>query len=451
MLDTNKELPKGWVETKIGKVAKIITGNTPSKNISEYYGGNICWVKPGDLHKEKIIFKTEETLSVEGAKKARLIPKKSVLVTCIGNLGNVAIAGDEMATNQQINSVVFEDNISSKYGYYWCTQLKKWLIENSTSTTISMVNKSVFETAPIIYPPLQEQNRIVAKLDQLFAHLETAKKGLEKIPTLLKEFRQAVLTQAVTGKLTEEWRVGKALDCASLIKDIYEHHESVGGHKKGNASNPDIEKHSLTFNDLPSDWGLIELRELCQNNKPISYGILMPGEEIKGGKPYLKVMSYPNNQIDMDKVRHTTIEIEESFKRARLETGDIVLSIRGTVGRVIIIPEKLNGANITQDSARISIQKIVNNYFISICLKSREVQNLMEKITKGVAVRGINIGDVRFIKLPIPSLEEQIEIVRRVEALFAKADVIEERYKSLKEKIDHLPQAILGKAFSGEL
>ena len=75
----------------------------------------------------------------------------------------------------------------------------------------------------------------------------------------------------------------------------------------------------------------------------------------------------------------------------------------------------------------------------------------MDSVTKGVAVRGINIGDVRHLRIPLPSFEEQQEIVSRVESLFAKADTIEKQYETLKAKIESLPQAILHKAFKGEL
>ena len=209
----DNKLPNGWTITNLDDVSRIVTGNTPSMKSPENYGGNVPWVKPPDLSKNVEIFKTEQSLSVIGAKQARLLPKGAVLVSCIGNLGNVAIAGVELATNQQINSAVFYKGIvNAKYGYYWCSTLKPWLYENATSTTISMVNKTKFSKAPFLLAPLPEQKRIVAKLDKLFGHLDHLKARLELVPQLMKDFRQSVLTQAVSGKLTEEWREGKELE-----------------------------------------------------------------------------------------------------------------------------------------------------------------------------------------------------------------------------------------------
>jgi len=310
---------------------------------------------------------------------------------------------------------------------------------------------SILKEIEFPLPPLAEQNRIVDKLDRLFNQLEIIKVSLANIPLLLKDFRQQVLTQAVTGKLTEEWRKGKDLTSLSLINKLKSRHSDIGGHKKGNAANHDIVKHQITFIELPNSWNVLEMKYICKPEKPITYGILMPGPEIIDGKPYLKVMSYPNNCIDFTKIRHTSDIIEANFKRSRLSYGDIVLSIRGTVGRIIIIPEVLEGANLTQDSARLSIQNGMNNFFVAIVLKSKLLQDVMDSVTKGVAVRGINIGDVRHLRIPIPDLIEQNEIVSRVESLFAKADAIEQQYKTIKEKIDILPQALLHKVFKGEL
>lgn len=198
---SEEKLPRGWKILTISKIGKVVTGNTPSKSNPEFFDGNIPWVKPGDVKKSRIIFQTEETLTELGAEKARLIPTGSVIVTCIGDLGNVTIAGKEVATNQQINSIVVDEKIAEfKYIYYWALTLKGWLIENSTSTTISMVNKSKFENAPVILPPLPEQQRIVAKLDAVFGHLDRIEARFESIKKLKDQLIDAFITDTQTGK-----------------------------------------------------------------------------------------------------------------------------------------------------------------------------------------------------------------------------------------------------------
>jgi len=134
-----------------------------------------------------------------------------------------------------------------------------------------------------------------------------------------------------------------------------------------------------------------------------------------------------------------------------LEAGDVLLSIRGTVGRICRVPESLIGGNITQDTARISVHDEMSGDYIELYLKSPDAQKRLTAAMKGVAVRGVNIGDVRALQIGIPPLEEQCEIVRRVDALFKLADKIEERVAAATKRADKLTQAILAKAFRGEL
>lgn len=447
------ELPKGWVYTKLGVIAEWGSGGTPNRSESKYYNGTIPWIKTGDLN-DSIILEASEFITELGLKKssAKLFPKGSIIVAMYGaTIGKTARLGIDATTNQACAVAKASSIVIPEFLHYFLKAEKQEFIEKGKGGAQPNISQTVIKDHPFPLPPLPEQQRIVAKLDSLFEQLDRMKTSMERIPQLLKDFRQKVLTQAVTGKLTEEWREGRELDSSTLISNIRGCHVLAGGHKKGNAANPDIEKHSNSFDNIPESWIKLDLREICHPEKPITYGILMPGEEVENGRPYLKVMSYPNDRIDFDKIRHTSVEIEESYKRARLSEGDIVLSIRGTVGRVIIIPPSLDGANITQDSARISLQTGISNSFIAMVLRSQIIQDIMISVTKGVAVRGINIGDVRFLKIPIPTFEEQQEIVRRVESLFAKADRIEASYQRLKVKLEQLPQALLPKAFRGEL
>jgi type I restriction enzyme S subunit len=157
-------------------------------------------------------------------------------------------------------------------------------------------------------------------------------------------------------------------------------------------------------------------------DKPITYGILKPGPEIVAGIPYIRVADYPGDRLCVDGIRKTSFEIDEAYKRSRLEVGDLLLSIRGTVGRLVTIPPELEGANITQDSARLSIQEVLSASYIKYSLHSELLQSRMQRAVKGVAVRGINIGDVRALQVPLPSIQEQEEISRQVESLLSLAD-----------------------------
>ena len=124
----DRDLPLGWACIPICRVSSIVTGNTPPRAQSANYGSTYPWVKPPDLDRQGPILKTLEYLSEQGASIARLLPVNAVLVSCIGNLGKVGLAGTTLATNQQINAVVFDPSlVIPEYGFYYCRTLKNWM------------------------------------------------------------------------------------------------------------------------------------------------------------------------------------------------------------------------------------------------------------------------------------------------------------------------------------
>src|SRR5690606_37861996 len=182
-----------WRQTTLGAVARITTGGTPPTKDPSNYGCDVPFVKPGDLDRKLPITRTEQMLSRVGAAKARIVRKGAVLVSCIGNLGKVGIAGVPLATNQQINSVEFCDEVDDRFGYYYCRTLRSWMEAQASATTVTILNKSRFSSAPFVLPPIEEQRRIADKLDRLLAAVDTCKARLDAIPDILKRFRQSVL------------------------------------------------------------------------------------------------------------------------------------------------------------------------------------------------------------------------------------------------------------------
>ena len=180
-------VPSSWLWVTLQDVAEVVTGNTPPTSAPENYGGKIPFIKPPQLNDTPIGW-SPETLSEKGLEKARLLPPKSVLVSCIGILGKTAITKTYSATNQQINAVVFDPPLQPEYGFYYAQTLAPWLKEYSSATTVSIINKSKFAAAPFPLPPAAEQTRIVTKLEELLtdidagvAELKAAQKKLNSL------------------------------------------------------------------------------------------------------------------------------------------------------------------------------------------------------------------------------------------------------------------------------
>lgn len=155
-----------WPEAQFADVAEIVTGNTPPKKDLKNYGPGVPWVKPPDLDAWEPVTETEETLSPQGQQLARLLPKGTVMVCCIGSIGRVGIAGTTLATNQQINSLIFGQRVDSKFGYYYCKFIRQQFQSAARNAVVPILNKSNFARIRIPLPPLSEQHRIVEILDQ---------------------------------------------------------------------------------------------------------------------------------------------------------------------------------------------------------------------------------------------------------------------------------------------
>ncbi|MBE0586580.1 MAG: restriction endonuclease subunit S, partial [Hydrogenophaga sp.] len=307
--------------------------------------------------------------------------------------------------------------------------------------------------APFVLAPREEQTRIADQLDTLLVRIQTCNDHLAAIPALLKRFREAVLVNAINGALTAEWRTAHlpVASAAELLRSLEADHAEAGGHQRGNASEPSEEAHDLSVDQFPNGWEISTLRACCRPGRPITYGILKPGPELDEGVPYVRVADFPGNQLNLSSIKRTSSEIDLQYKRARLTAGDLLLSIRGSVGRLIVIPPSLEGANITQDTARLSISSRLNARYIYYALLSPDAQRRMTKAIRGVAVRGINIGDVRALQVPLPPLPEQDEIVRRIDALFEIAARIEASHATARRQVSRLTPLTLVKAFRGEL
>lgn len=162
--------------------------------------------------------------------------------------------------------------------------------------------------------------------------------------------------------------------------------------------------------DLPTGWTEVLLDDCCDSDAPICYGILMPGEHTPGGVPVIKVKDLQHHTLRRASLLHTAGEIDAQFARSKLCAGDLLLSIRGSVGVVARVPEELDGANITQDTVRIRSNGIADGRFLEQALQSAPIQAQIRHHTVGQAVKGINVRDVRRLRIARPPIGEQLAI-----------------------------------------
>ena len=175
----SKTLPPDWKEVPLGDVAEVITGNTPSRANSDYYGGDIPWVKPANLS-HRFVSQADEYLTEKGVAKSRLVPAGSVLVSCIGTIGEVAIAKTPLCFNQQINAVIPNEQILSSY-LYWSLYIRAGYMKHiAAKTAVPILNKREFSKIRIPLLSLAEQTNISVILDSVEKSIEQTENAISK-------------------------------------------------------------------------------------------------------------------------------------------------------------------------------------------------------------------------------------------------------------------------------
>ena len=177
-----------WEKCKLGDYGKVITGSTPpTKDIENYENGTYLWASPADLGTIKSISETKTMLSAQGFSRTRTLPKGSVLVTCIGStIGKTGMATKEMSTNQQINSIVVNDNNDNEFVYYAIQSAFPRYLSSIAVQAVPIISKSAFELLPNKRPCLQEQNKIGKFLSLLDERIAIQNKIIDKLQSLIK-------------------------------------------------------------------------------------------------------------------------------------------------------------------------------------------------------------------------------------------------------------------------
>ena len=190
-----KEFQGEWEKCKLGDYGKVVTGNTPpTKDIENYENGTYLWASPADLGTIKSITETKTMLSAQGFSKTRTLPKGSVLVTCIGStIGKAGMATKEMSTNQQINSIVVNDNNDNEFVYYAIQSAFPRYLSSIAVQAVPIISKSAFELLPNNRPYLQEQKKIGKFLSLLDERIATQNKIIDRLQSLIKGLEDNLL------------------------------------------------------------------------------------------------------------------------------------------------------------------------------------------------------------------------------------------------------------------
>ncbi len=404
------DLPNGWMAASIEDTGQYINGLAFKPTDWKDVGTPIIRIK-NLTDPEAPINRTTRTVP-DSVK----VTKGTILVSWSATLDAFIWNREDAVLNQHIFKVVPDERVVWKSFLYYLLRSEIAVMRDSDhlhGSTMKHINRGPFLAHRIALPPLAEQKRIADKLEAVLGRADACRARLDRVPDLLKRFRQSVLAAATSGQLTEDWRE---------------------------------ENRTATWQHLP-------LGSLASE---VKNGLSPKPNEQPPGTPILRISSVRPFQVYQNDIRYLSADIPVDAYRLRI--GDLLftryngsLEFVGVCGLVrkieiegLVYPDKLI-------RVRVDERRVVPAW-IEIAAGSPTVRDVIENTARTSAGQtGISGKDIRELVLPVPSLPEQAEIVRRVEALFALADRIEARLATAQRLVERLTPATLSKAFRGDL
>lgn len=399
----------------MGDIAKVVGGGTPKAADKTNFtdAGGYPWLTPADLSgfQDKYVQRGRRNLSEKGYKScgATLMPKGAVLLSSRAPIGYLAIAENEICTNQGFKSFVCTDAVLPEYVFYWLKKIAPQLQEMGSGTTFMEISGSKAKEIPISIAPIKQQEEIVQLLDQALPRMRSAKERIENARMMLKRFRQAVLIAAYSGKMTADWRKKQAVST--------------------------------------DDWTPKKLDSIFT----IRTGGTPSRKNIKyyknGTISWVKTGEVQNCDIYETEEKITEIATKESNAKL-FPAGTLLIAMYGegkTRGQIgwLRIPAATNQAcaalineKMTDTTKQFTFYFLLSQY---------------EKL-RAMAVGGnqpnLNLGIIKSWAMPLPSDEEQSEVVRLLHIYFEIADQIEKRLNVIEESCERISSSILYSAFS---
>jgi len=391
-------MKQGWVKKKLGEIGKASMCKRIFKN-ETLVDGEIPFYKIGTFGKEPNAFISKDLYN-EYREKYRFPKKGDVLISASGTIGRTVIYDGEPAYFQDSNIVWIDNNEKSVTNMFLFALYKSVNWGESKGTTIKRLYNSNLEEIEIHYPEsFEEQKRIVAKLDQCFEAIDKARANAAKNLENAKELFQSKLNE-IFSKKGEGWVEKKLGDVCNKITD--------GSH------NPPKKK----------DQGLM----------------MLSGRNVT------------ESGLDFTKVRYiSSKDFNSENKRTDIQSGDVLLTIVGTIGRSVVYPKSAPKVVFQRSVAVIKPQDVINSYFLSYAFDCSKYQKLLKDKSRGVAQKGIYLKTIRNLPIEMPSITEQESIVNQLNIFKEQAQSLESKYQQELNSLEELKKSILQKAFEGEL
>lgn len=414
--DEPYKLPENWCWTKLESIAKWGSGGTPSRNNPEYYIGDIPWIKTGELD-NAYIYDTAEHISEKALanSSAKLFPINTVVIAMYGaTIGKVGIMGIEATTNQACACAVCSPAINYKYLFYYAISQRDGFIGKGKGGAQPNISQDIIKQHEIPLPPLAEQQRIVARIESLFAKLDETKEKAQEVVDGFETRKAAILHKAFTGELTAQWRKENGVEMESWERTILKNVCKLNPKK-------------IDTNGLPDDL-------------EVSFFPMASLSEIYGE------ITEPQTKLLKD--------VKTVF--TNFSEGDVVFAkITPCMenGKSAVIGKLVNGIGYgTTEFYVLRCHDNLYNRYLYHMIRDSSFRNKAKSVMSGaVGQQRVPKSFMENYPLNLPSFPEQMEIVRILDSILAKEQQAKEAAEAVLEQIETIKKSILSRAFRGEL
>jgi type I restriction enzyme S subunit len=409
------EPPPGWAETTLGELFDFRGGGTPDKTQSSYWNGDIPWASVKDIKGPQLL-RTIDSISEDGLKNsaASVAEVDDVILVTRISPGETAVSKIRCAINQDLKIVRPPAGMAASFIRHLFRRLQPKIISLSSGTTVLGIRLNELGSINLPLPPLAEQKRIVAKIEELFSELEAGEESLRLARRQLATYRQSLLKQAFEGKLTAQWR----------------------------------EK-----TKTPNGWNTVTLGTVIEEP---AYGTSKKCSYESSGSGVLRIPNVVNGNIDANDLKFA--EFTEGERESyQLKSGDLLM-IRSNgsvsiVGRCARVEQKhtqyLYAGYLIRLRAR---TELVDSQFLLKQLASPRLRSQIESSAKSTSgVNNINSKEIQRLVIALPNFPEQQEIVRLLDEQFEVIERNEREIDAALQRSEALRQSILHRAFTGKL
>lgn len=381
-------MKEGWTYKKLGEVCETSSGGTPSKSHIEYYeGGTIPWLRSGEVA-QGLIYNSELFITELGLNNssAKLFPVDTVVLAMYGaTVGQVGLLKKEMSTNQAICAILPNSQFYPMFLLYSLKAKKSYFLKNAIGGAQPNISQNLIKNTIVSVPPLSVQSRIVSELDLLSGIIEKQKEQLKTYDQLAQ----------------------------SIFYDMF---GDPVNNEKG--------------------WEVKKLEEVVSSDCSISYGIVQPGDDVKDGVPVVRPVDLINTWVFREGLKVVEKSISDAYKRTILKGDEILFCVRGTTGVVSLASKELCGCNVTRGITPLLFDDNTNKYYIFHLLKSDGIQSIISENTRGIALKQINMKDVRLLPIPLPPLSLQQSFAKKIEAIERQKALVKQSMAEVQTLFD---------------